>query len=369
MKLEKTANRISEFILGHYKSVLIVMFVLFALLIPAIPSLINNVEPSLEKVLPQDTEVVKLMNDMRAQYGADMMYLIVEDEGVNDLRLSLAITYIDLLSQKLATDDYVLDVFSIATIVKEHNKGVIPSSDEEIKKILRNDPRTSLYLADTFDFTYIQITSDTGAEAEVIKKVVQNIESDVASLEAYNPGVKLSLTGFNAIDKATFEVIISDFTFITGFSFLFILILLLFYFKGSIRKVLYTVSVIMISLIFTLGIAGYLGLTLTVVSMVAAAMIMALGIDYGIHTAHKFFELRKEGHNPRESIILMQEELFRAMLGSSLTTSAGFLALLFGVIPAMKTLGIILGIGIIMTLIVTVIFVPAIIYAYEKNKV
>jgi len=38
-------------------------------------------------------------------------------------------------------------------------------------------------------------------------------------------------------------------------------------------------------------------------------------------------------------------ELLRAMIAASLTTMAGFLALLFGVLPAMKVLGIILSIG------------------------
>ncbi len=368
MTLENFAKNLSKFLIDNYKTVLIIMFVLFALLIPAIPSLIKNVEPSLEKVLPQETEVVSLMNDMRAQYGADMMYLVLEDDGVYDLRLAESIKYIDLLSQKISSEEFILDVYSIANIVKEHTGGIIPSSDEKIKQILKSDPRTSLYLSSSMDFGFIQIRSDTGAEAAVIKRVVQDIEADIESLEGYNPGIKSSLTGFNAIDKATFEVIISDFTFITGFSFLFILILLIFYFKGSFKKVLYTVAVIMISLIMTLGIAGYLGLTLTVVSMVAAAMIMALGIDYGIHITHKFFDFKKKLGSAREAIIATQEELFRAMLGSSLTTSAGFLALLFGVIPAMKTLGIILGVGIVVTFLVTVVFMPAILYANEKNK-
>lgn len=347
---------------------IIALIVVLALTIPGIPLMIDHVEPSLEKILPQETKVVKLMNDMRAQYGADMMYLVMEEEGVGDLRLAQSVKYTDILANKIRTDDYILDVFTIADIVKEHNNGYIPDSDEEIKQILRSDPRTGLYLNDAYDFTFMQIRSDTGAEAEVIKRVVDSINADIESVERYNPGIKSRITGFNAIDKATFEVIISDFQFITGFSFLFMLLFLIVYYKGSIKKVLYTISVIMISLLITLGLVGYIGLTITVVSMVAAAMIMALGISYGIHTVHRYFELRAK-HRRKKSIILMQEELLRAMTGSSFTTSAGFIALLFGVIPAMKILGIILAMGIVITLMVTVLFVPVIIYTTDRRKI
>src|SRR6056297_2934678 len=97
-------------------------------------------------------------------------------------------------------------------------------------------------------------------------------------------------------------------------------------------------------------ITGYLGLTITVVSMVAAAMIMGLGIDFGIHFVHGFFENRKT-KSSYDSLSEVMQELLRAMVGASFTTIAGFLALLFGVLPAMKTLGIILALGILNTLI------------------
>ena len=62
-------------------------------------------------------------------------------------------------------------------------------------------------------------------------------------------------------------------------------------------------------------------------------------------------------------------ELLRAMLGASLTTMAGFLALLFGVLPAMKTLGIILAIGIFTTLIGAIFLLPVVIYLYDRKFV
>jgi len=349
------------------------LFLLAALLLtlatlPGLPMLVQHVEPSIEKVLPQQVQVVKTMNAMRSQYGADMMYLVLEPESatVSDLRQPDVLIYEDLLAQKLRLRDHILEVQTLADVVKEDNDGIIPQDLEAVKTILARDPRTSLFLDDAKRVGVIQIRSDTGSSASIIRVTVNAVDEDVASLETKNPGVRVRLTGFNTIDKATFEIIISDFMKITLYSFLFMLLFLLLYYRGSVTKVWQSLTVIIFSLIWTLGLTGYLNLTITVVTMVAAAMIMALGISYGIHTVHRYSVLRAE-HGRKETLLLMQEELLRALTGSSFTTSAGFLALLFGVLPAMKNLGIILAMGIVITLGVSVFITPVILFTTERK--
>jgi hypothetical protein len=125
----------------------------------------------------------------------------------------------------------------------------------------------------------------------------------------------------------------------------------------------------MVTLIWTMGITGYLQLTITVVTMVAAAMIMGLGISYGIHVVHRFYELKQDKTKGLKKVIEeLQEELITALFGSSMTTSAGFLALLFGVLPAMKNLGIILGMGILITFIVAITILPTLLFITENTK-
>lgn len=341
------------------------------LTLPGLPMLIGHVEPSIEKVLPQDVDVVQTMNAMRSQYGADMIYLVIEPDPesavITDLRHQAVLDYEDLLAEKLRQRDHILEVQTLADIVRQDNNGIIPDGAEATKRIIEQDPRSSLFLDETKRLAIIHIRSDTGASAQTIKKVVTAINEDIASLETKNPGVSVRLTGFNAIDKATFEIIISDFASITLWSFLLMLAFLLLYYKGSVRKVFLSISVIIFALIWTLGLTGYLGITITVVTMVAAAMIMALGISYGIHLVHRYTELRA-GKEKSEALRLMQEELLRALLGSSLTTSAGFLALLFGVLPAMKNLGIILAMGITITMGVSVMVIPVILYITDGGR-
>lgn len=367
--LEKLGLSLAKYQIKNSKTFFILLIILLAITLPGITLLIGHIEPSLEKILPSEISEVKTMNDMRSQFGADMMYLVVRIDGplVNDMRSPEVLVYLDGLSNRLRENSFIIDVSSVANIVKSQNNGVIPNTLDETKELLKDNPQVRMFNNHDNSLTVVQIRSDTGATASVVKEVVEQIEYDIESVENYNPGVKISITGFNSIDKATFEVIMQDFAYITGFSFLFMVVFLLIYFR-SIRKVLGTISVIMISVLVTLGLVGYMNITITVVTMVAAAMIMALGISYGINVIYEYYMLR-ESHDKNTSLEILNTHLIRALVGSSLTTSAGFLALLFGIIPAMKNLGIVLALGISITLIVSVIFLPVIVYKLDNEKI
>jgi len=125
--------------------------------------------------------------------------------------------------------------------------------------------------------------------------------------------------------------------------------------------------VVMVAMMWTAGLIGYLGIVLSSTNIVAAAMIMGLGIDFGIHILHRFYELKKK-MSREEALMHTLRGNIRATLAASLTTSAGFLALLFGSLPAMKNFGIILSIGIISAMIATIVALPAVIFLYDRWK-
>lgn len=358
MKIELFAKKLVDKQIKNPSIFLIVFGIIFVLMVPGIFNLIGNVEPSLEKVLPQNIDEIKTMNDMRAQFGADMIYIVIQ---YDDIRSPELLRYIDILSNKIRNNENMLEVMSLADLVKP-----IPEDYELAKRFIDGDPRSSMFHSDNYDVTFIQVRSDTGSTASVVKKAIENINDDIKSVEEYNPGATVKITGFSAIDKVTFEIIMKDFGVITIFSMLAVMLVVWITFKSLLKGMLPMVVVIN-ALVWTMGITGYLNMTITVVTMVAAAMIMGLGIDFGIHIVYSYFENRKK-HSKKKSLSETMQELLRATIAASLTTSAGFLALLFGVLPAMKTLGVVLAIGIISTLIGAVFLLPIIVYAYDKEK-
>ncbi|MFW5746510.1 MAG: efflux RND transporter permease subunit [Nanoarchaeota archaeon] len=367
MNLEKIARWIVGNQIRRPLLFLAAFAVITLLLVPGIFQLVSHVEPSLEKVLPQDIRQVRTMNEMRTQFGADMMYLLVyADPPVTDIRNPQFLSYVDSLGQKIRTREHVEDVQSVVDRIRLQHQN-IPGSLAQTEDILARDPFAAQFISEDYSFTVIRVRSDTGASAELVTKVIEGIEADIASLEPVNPGARVQITGFNAIDKATFEVIMSDFLRITIISMLLVGIVVFATFR-SLRKGMLPMVVVMTALLWTMGIVGYLGLTITVVSMVAAAMIMGLGIDFGIHVVHSYYHLRQEGKGSKSAMKDTMQELLRAMMGASFTTISGFLALLFGILPAMKNLGIILAIGIFTTLLGAVFLLPVIVVLTDRQK-
>ena len=371
MVLNKIAKKIVDAQIKYPKKFLWIFLILNLILIPGIFNLVHNVEPSLEKVLPQNIDVIQNMNYMRSQFGADMVYLVAyaNDGVVNDIRDIEYLRYIDILDQKIQQDSNlnVIQVNSIVSIIKNLNGRKLPLTYTESKNLFRkySDILSDYHNAD-YSLSMISIQTNTGSSAELVANTINKIKDDIKLTQEYNPGISIKLTGFGAIDKATFSVIMSDFLVITMISMLFVAIIVFITFK-SLTKGLLPMIIVVNSLIWTMGMVGYFNLTLTVVSMVAAAMIMGLGISFGIHEVFGYYEMKKT-MNPKKALEEVMGELLRALLGASLTTIVGFLALLAGVLPAMKILGIILALGILNTLIGAIFLLPVVIYLYDVKS-
>src|SRR3989338_5622775 len=221
--LEEFAEKIAKLQVKYPQAVLLVILSITLLLIPGILKV--KIEPSLEKVLPEDLPVIKTMNDMRTQFGADMVYVVLEPDYAADIRELKILKYIDALQGKLIKNENILEVQSIASILKEKND-FIPDSKRKIEALLNEDPRTFKLTNSDYSLTFLQLRTDTGTNANLIKKLKFDIKDDIASLEELNPGLQAHVTGFNLIDKATFDIMIFDFSFETPLAFALIGIML-----------------------------------------------------------------------------------------------------------------------------------------------
>jgi predicted RND superfamily exporter protein len=156
--------------------------------IPGIFLLVGNVEASLEQVLPPTVESVDAMNDARTQYSADMLHVVVYAEGpLTDI--TYADNYIQEFSQRISAIPEV-------TTVQTSNTSWHVNADKTL--------------------AVIDIQADTGANTDRITETITEIEDAIYASQASNPGARTQITGFAAIDKATFSTIMSDFVRITA---------------------------------------------------------------------------------------------------------------------------------------------------------
>ncbi len=342
----------------------ILTLILTILSIPGYFNLLSCLQPSVEKLLPQQTEVVKNINLIRDQYDIDAIQLVVVSSG--DLRDPEVLKTFDYFKQYLQQKvPYISKIMTPTDVVKE-DLGRIPNTKEEVMKVVSLDPRFRYFFNHDYHVGVIYIYTSVGPDTWKALEVINTIKKHIQNLERYFPfEAKFYLTGFPALNIDLFFSIIFDFIKISFVAFALIVAVLIFKFRRF-TDVLLVLSVIIFPLIWTTGIIGYLKLELTIVSTVFAAMLMALGISYGINFYNTYLQEKEKLKDKEKALRETTNMLLTALVGSSLTTIASFIALLSGVVPSYRSLGIILAIGISLVLIYTLIIFPAFISIKEK---
>ena len=121
-----------------------------------------------------------------------------------------------------------------------------------------------------------------------------------------------------------------------------------------------TLLVVGFSTVSAMGLAGYVGIKLTPISISAPTIILTLAIADSVHILMSMVELMREG---KDKLTALKESIFINFLAvtiTSLTTIIGFLTLNFSDAPPFWDLGNITAMGIAAAWIYSLLFLPAV---------
>lgn len=143
---------------------------------------------------------------------------------------------------------------------------------------------------------------------------------------------------------------------------IFIVLLLLWIDFRSFRLALLGIIPLLAGGIWMIGLLKTFGLMMTFINVMGIPMIVGIGIDDGVHLLHRY---RYEGLRKTPTVL---KSTGKAILLTSLTTMAGFGALMVGRYRAFISLGALLTIGVGSCFITTVLILPAIIGIWKRKK-
>jgi predicted RND superfamily exporter protein len=117
-------------------------------------------------------------------------------------------------------------------------------------------------------------------------------------------------------------------------------------------------SILLITVLFALALTGGLiaGLFhgISAISLGFAAVLVGLGIDYGIHAATRYRQSRMDGLSREDSLVATYRGAGPGILTSALTTAAAFGVLMFAHLRPVRELGVLVTCGILSMLVMTV---------------
>jgi len=207
---------------------------------------------------------------------------------------------------------------------------------------------------------------DVAANLKFTTRLVEKIESHIHALkpETFGKGLKVSLSNRYATRVHENEMIKKDLKFISILSAILIFLSLSFIFKKRRTFVVIGLPLLM-GLSWTFGLTNLLIGELNLVTTFLIAILLGLGIDFGIHFFKRYLEFR-ETQQPEEAVISMITSAGISCLTASLATSSAFFSLIFTEFKGFHHFGIIAGSGIILTLLAYMLVFPSLIILWER---
>ncbi|MFB6196307.1 MAG: RND family transporter [Haloplanus sp.] len=116
---------------------------------------------------------------------------------------------------------------------------------------------------------------------------------------------------------------------------------------------------IVMTLIWTFGFIGLVGIPFAVLLIAVPPILIAVGIDFGIHAINRYREERVQGKGVTESMRLTTDQVGVAFFIVMGTSAIGFLSNVVSAFPPTRDFGVTAAAGIVFTFLIFGIFVPA----------
>ncbi|MEH6448969.1 MAG: efflux RND transporter permease subunit [Oleispira sp.] len=179
----------------------------------------------------------------------------------------------------------------------------------------------------------------------------------IKQLELKNPNLEVRLTGLVVMDNAFMEASMSDMSSLTLAMFALILIGLLFFLR-SITATFSILAIIILSVMATMGVAGWLGVQLTPVSAGAPTIVMTIVVANAVHILITMIHNMRAGMIKREALSESLRVNMQPVVLATITTVVGFLTMHFSDVPPFHHLANMVAAGVLISFLLSMTFLP-----------
>ena len=171
-----------------------------------------------------------------------------------------------------------------------------------------------------------------------------------------HPGVVLA--GPNIISAELRKIVWDDALTAAVLGMIVVFILLWLDLGGPLRALLALLPLV-VGMVWMLGAMGLLGLRLNFFNIFVLTMIIGIGVDYGVHLLHRWYE----SGGDREALA----ETAKAIAVAALTTMVGFGSLVLSHYPGLRSVGAAAILGAFSTAVLGIALLPALLSAKEES--
>ena len=328
-------KKISKFITNNSKLIVIISILL---LIPALIGYVHTkINYDILVYLPKDIETIKGQNILTDDFktGAFSFVFVDNKKAVDVLKLE----------EKIKDIKGVNKVFSIYDVTDT----TIPVEfipDELKDKLVKKDSTLMVV-------TFKESTSDEGT-IEAVREL-RKISKDPSKV-----------SGMTAMVVDTMELSDQEITAYVLIAVVLCFIVLIFASDSYIVPI-FLLGNIGIAILYNLGSNIMLGEISYITKAITAVLQLGVTTDFSIFLYHKYEDLKKTNKDKKKAMELAINDTFKSVIGSSLTTIAGFLALCSMDLTLGKDIGLVMAKGVLFGLLCVLIIFPSLLLLFDKQ--
>ena len=312
----------------------------FLLLIPSVLGYFNTrVNYDILYYLPSDIDTMQGQDILLDDFGKGAYAMVVVD-GMNKSNVSK-------LVKKVEGVDHVASVISYSGIVGDD----VPSEilPDKFRSYFENEDSGATLFAIFFD--------DTTSSDDTMK-AIQEVR-DVTDNQCYIAGMSAVVTDTKTMaEKETpFYVLVAV---------VLVCIVLAIFMDSFLVPVFFMLSIGM-AIVYNLGSNYFLGEVSYITKALAAVLQLGVTLDYSIFLWHSYKEAKEETPDDhQEAMAVAIGNTLTSVVGSSITTVAGFIALCFMSFTLGLDLGVVMAKGVALGVIGCVTILPSFILTFDK---
>ncbi|MCF6466196.1 efflux RND transporter permease subunit [Clostridium sp. Cult2] len=327
-------NRFGQFVAKHRKMVLIIATLL---LLPSIYGMVSTrINYDILTYLPKNLDSVKgqeILNDVFNSSATGM--LIIEDMEAKDVvKVKDKISKIEGVENVIWVDDF-LDI-SIP-------KDMLP---DELKEIFYRENSTLLM---------IKFTNESSSP--ITEQAIVDIRS-ILDKQSF-------LSGMAAMLKDTVDLADQQTPIYVALAVALATIVLMLTLESTIVPFIILIS-IGYAILYNFGTNIFFGEISYITQSLAAVLQLGVTLDYSIFLLHRYEEECKVSEDKNEAMANAIVKTASSIVGSSLTTIAGFLAIAFMELTIGKDIGLVMAKGVVFGVVSVLTILPALILTFDK---
>ena len=310
--------------------------------------------------------LVQLYNRIGDDYGGNAMEMIaVETDDVFTYEtLSLVSELTDAYAQ-IPGVSTVMSLTNILDIAKTEfgmetrkliDKYEIPDTEEELRRLkeytLDKEMYAGKFVSLDAKITLILCRLSTASEKDAVAQQIRDVTGAHGGKQTfYYSGMASQMLDSN-------DIIVNDIRFLIPVVVLVVIGTLYFSFR-SLRGVILPLLNVAMATTWSVGLMGWLGVEMSMISNIMPVILIAIGSAYGIHFISKANEDMHPGAERTEVLIEALSEVGLPILLTGVTTLIGFLSFIGSYLTAITDFGVFTAFGVGVAMLLSVTFVPA----------